>query len=317
MFTNIKKTFNRAILKVKKYSPEICVVAGIITGGAALVVACKETINVESIREEAKEKLDKIKENEPIIDSNGEPVEKMYEDEDGEAKPYTVEVAKRDKLLVYIQTAVKFTKNYAPAALLSAVSIALILGGFGILKKRHIALTAAYAGLNTSYKNYRNRIADKYGKNVDRETLLLTEKETEVKENVDEKGNVKVEENVKTTVNKPENDDSDYIRLFSQNAAPHTWRNDPSFNLTFLRQTEQYANAKLKSRGHLFLNEVYDALGMSHTKVGALCGWVVGTEGDDYVSFGISPEWLDDVLSRDDSNYWLEFNCQGIIYDKI
>lgn len=315
ILNGLKTKASRCLLKAKKYTPEICVISGIAVGCYALYTACKETLKIEDILDETKQKLEMVHNNEP--------------DEDGEEKleGYSKKNAAKDKTMVYIQTICKLAKNYAPAAGLCLVSLALILGGFGILKKRHIALTTAYSGLSESYKKYRETIASKYGKDVDMKSLLGVEEKIKTTEEEDEKGNRTVKEETGISVKHKPSDDSDYVVLFSENTA-RSWKSQADFNHGFLISTERYCNQLLHTRGHLFLNEVYDALGMKHTTTGALCGWVLNDAGDNFVSFGIN-EYHDGknrLVTEDamgfqpygrDADFWLEFNCQGTIYDKI
>lgn len=314
---SIKQTLTnigaKALFKCKKYAPEGLIIGGIITGGVATFMMCKQTLNVEGIVDETKETLDKIHEQEEKI-ANGE--EPKYQDKKtGEIVPYTTEVAKRDKTIAYFQCGAKFFKNYAPAVGLYILSVAMILGGFKIIKGRYVATMGVLTATQNSFKEYRKKIADKYGKNIDLETLLGVEHTTETEESVDEKGNMTVKETEKHTATKNRYDDSDFTRLFDEVNA-RTWKNNAVANFDFLKGMERWCTERLRNKGHIFLNEVYDCLGMDHTPTGALCGWTLSGDGDDYVSFGIDNipkdwEWYDEP------NMWLNFNCEGAIYDKI
>jgi hypothetical protein len=312
---NIKETImsagSKALFKVKKASPELLIFGGIITGGYATYKLCKQTLKVTEIVDETKETLEKIHTQEDKLNNGEEP---KYE-ENGELVPYTEEVAKRDKFIAYLQCGTKIAKNYAPAVGLYILSIAMILGGFKIIKGRYVATMGVLTATQNSFKEYRKKIADKYGKNIDLETLLGVEHTTETEEEVDKKGNIKVKETEKHTATKSRDDDSDFTRLFDELNAK-TWKNDPVANFTFLKSVEKWCTNRLRTRGHLFLNEVYDALGMEHTKTGALCGWILDGNGDDFVDFGldgIPREWD----WYEEPNMWLNFNCEGAIYDKI
>lgn len=322
LFKNFKLVANRLMLKGKKYAPEICIAAGIATAAAGVYLACKETLAVEGIIDEAKETLNDIQESEPTEEKTRE-----YIDEDGEKKVYTKEIAARDKIALKVKTIAKLAKNYAPAALCLTASLIFTLGGFKILKKRHLALAASYAGLSESYKKYRKKIVDKYGKEADIASILGLSEAYKTVEKEDENGNRTVEEESEIKVEKKPGDDSDYTVLFSENTSFHH-KKDSRMNYAFLKATESYANTLLHSKGHLFLNEVYDALGMKRTKTGALCGWVLNSEGDNFVDFGIR-DWygengilnIEDAFGKSPSRlyneFWLNFNCQGAIYDLI
>ena len=51
LLINLNRSFNRAGLKLKKYSPEILVAAGIVGTVAGAVMACKATTKVSEIVE--------------------------------------------------------------------------------------------------------------------------------------------------------------------------------------------------------------------------------------------------------------------------
>ena len=294
------RTFNRAGLKLKKHSPEIMVTAGVIGVVASAVMACKATTKANSIVDEMKEKMDKIHKAADMVD------EEIYSEED----------LKKDTSIVYIQTGVKFAKLYGPSIALGALSITSILVGHNILRKRNLALAAAYTAIDTSFKAYRGRVVERFGKELDKE-LRYNIKAKEVEETViDEKtGKEKV---VKKTIDVVDpNEYSDYARFFDDGC--NGWSKDPEFNLMFLKQQQSYANDLLKSRGHLFLNEVYDLLGIQRTKAGNIVGWIYDEKnpvGDNFVDFGIYD--INRPKNRDFVNGYertiiLDFNVDGDI----
>ena len=294
------RTFNRAGLKLKKHSPEIMVTAGVIGVVASAVMACKATTKASSIVDEMKEEMDKIHKAADMVD------EEIYSEED----------LKKDTSIVYIQTGVKFAKLYGPSIALGALSITSILVGHNILRKRNLALAAAYTAIDTSFKAYRGRVVERFGKELDKE-LRYNIKAKEVEETViDEKtGKEKV---VKKTIDVVDpNEYSDYARFFDVGC--NGWSKDPEFNLMFLKQQQSYANDLLKSRGHLFLNEVYDLLGFQRTKAGNIVGWIYDEKnpvGDNFVDFGIYD--INRPKNRDFVNGYersilLDFNVDGDI----
>ena len=294
------RTFNRAGLKLKKHSPEIMVTAGVIGVVASSVMACKATTKASSIVDEMKEEMDKIHKAADMVD------EEIYSEED----------LKKDTSIVYIQTGVKFAKLYGPSIALGALSITSILVGHNILRKRNLALAAAYTAIDTSFKAYRGRVVERFGKELDKE-LRYNIKAKEVEETViDEKtGKEKV---VKKTIDVVDpNEYSDYARFFDDGC--NGWSKDPEFNLMFLKQQQSYANDLLKTRGHLFLNEVYDLLGIQRTKAGNIVGWIYDEKnpvGDNFVDFGIYD--INRPKNRDFVNGYertiiLDFNVDGDI----
>lgn len=296
------KTFHRIGFKIKKHSPEILLVTGITGVVTSAVMACKATTKVDDIVEESKNTIDLI--HEGMETGNIRGVE--YTEEDG----------KKDLSIVYVRTGVKFAKLYGPSVLLGLTSIGCILASNNIIHKRNVALSAAYTAIDRSFKGYRSRVIERFGENMDRE-LRYNIKTQEVKETVvdEETGKKKT---VKSTVSVVDpNTHSDYAKFFDEYCAG--WTKDAEYNLLFLRQQQNYANELLKSRGHLFLNEVYDMLGIDRTKAGNIVGWVYDEEhpiGDNFVDFGIYV--LDNEKARDfvngrERSILLDFNVDGDI----
>lgn len=296
------KTFHRVGFQIKKHSPEILLVTGITGVVTSAVMACKATTKVDAIIEESKKSIDTIHEGMEA----GNICDVEYTEEDG----------KKDLAIVYIQTGVKFAKIYGPSVLLGLTSIGCILASNNIIHKRNVALSAAYTAIDRSFKGYRSRVIERFGESMDRE-LRYNIKTQEVKETVvdEETGKKKT---VKSTVSVVDpNTYSDYARFFDEYCAG--WTKDAEYNLMFLRQQQNYANELLKSRGHLFLNEVYDMLGIDRTKAGNIVGWIYDEKhpiGDNFVDFGIYV--LDNEKARDfvngrERSILLDFNVDGDI----
>ena len=306
IMNSLNRTFGRAGLKLKKHSPEILVGLGLVGTVASTVMACKATLKVNEITDAAKENIDKIH----------VALEKGYTEAGQE---YTEEDSKKDLTITYIQTGVKLAKNYAPALVLGSLSVASIISGHNMLRKRYIATAAAYTLIDKSFKDYRGRVIERFGKELDEE-LRYNIKAKEVEEiEVDENGKEKV---VKKTVNVIEpNDVSDYAKFFCEGC--HGWSKDPEFNLMFLKRQQSWANEVLKTRGHIFLNEVYDMLGIDRTQAGNVVGWIYDEKnpnGDNYVDFGIYDQ--DDERKRAFVNGYersilLDFNVDGNILELI
>ena len=296
------KTFHRVGFQIKKHSPEILLVTGITGVVTSAVMACKATTKVDAIIEESKKSIDMIHEGMEA----GNICDVEYTEEDG----------RKDLAIVYIQTGVKFAKLYGPSVLLGLTSIGCILASNNIIHKRNVALSAAYTAIDRSFKGYRSRVIERFGESMDRE-LRYNIKTQEVKETVvdEETGKKKT---VKSTVSVVDpNTYSDYARFFDEYCAG--WTKDAEYNLMFLRQQQNYANELLKSRGHLFLNEVYDMLGIDRTKAGNIVGWIYDEKhpfGDNFVDFGIYV--LDNEKARDfvngrERSILLDFNVDGDI----
>ena len=303
IMNNAARAFNRIGFKLKKHSPEILVIAGIVGAVTSAVMACKATTKANTITEEMKNQMDQIK--------------KVAETPD--VKDYTEQDMKKDIAIVYTQAAVKFIKLYAPSVLLGAASITSILAGHNMTKKRNVALAAAYATIDKSFKDYRGRVIDRFGKDLDKE-LRYDIKAKEFTEIVtDDKGK---EKTVKKTINVANpNEYSDYARFFDDGCAG--WQKDAELNLVFLKQQQNWANELLQRKGHLFLNEVYDMLGIPRTKAGQIVGWIYDEKdphGDNFVDFNIydmNREKARDFVNGYERTILLDFNVDGNILDLI
>ena len=301
----VNRTLSKAGLKIKKHSPEILIVAGIAGVVTSAVMACKATTKINDILDQTKEEVGKVND---AIDN-----EKIPED------VYSKEDAKKDLAIIYIQTGVKLVKLYGPSLILGALSITSILASNNILHKRNVALAAAYAAIDNGFKEYRGRVIERFGKDLDRE-LKYNIKAKEISETtVDENGK---ETTVTKTVPVVEYEEpSDYARFFCEGCAG--WTKDPEMNLVFLKQQQNWANELLKTRGHLFLNEVYDMLGIERSKAGQVVGWVydeTNPDCDNYVDFGIYDIYNE--RKRAFVNGWersilLDFNVDGDIYSLL
>ena len=288
--------------QVQKHSPEILMGVGVVGVVTSTVMACKATMKLNDILEESKETRDKIKE----VENNPK-----YEDK------YSPEDAKKDLAINYVQTGMKVAKLYAPAVLLGGASLGCLLASNDILRKRNAALSAAYMTVDKSFKEYRNRVTERFGEEVEKEIrygIKAEQLETTV---VDEDGNETIVTDTVKTMDPTLY--SDYARFFD--AASPCWQNDPEYNLMFLKAQQQYANDLLRAKGRLFLNDVYDMLGIEKTKAGQVVGWVYDREnpnGDNFVDFGIydmSKERVRAFVNGYETNILLDFNVDGNIWD--
>ena len=308
LVNKVTRSLHKVGFKLKKHSPEILVVTGIVGVVASTVMACKATTKVNDIVTESKETIDKIH----------DCVGKGLHTSDGEE--YTQEVANKDLAIVYTQTAWKFIKLYGPSVLIGAASIGCMVGSNRILRKRNVALAAALTTVEKSFKDYRGRVIDKFGKELDRE-LRFGIKAKEIKEKVvDENGN-------ETTVTKtvevvdPNTAHSLYSVVFCEGNAG--WTKSAELNKVFLIQQQNWANDKLRLRGYLTLNEVYEMIGAPTTAYGQIAGWVYTEDssvGDNFVDFGIfdvTNEKACDFVNGRERSIILDFNCIGNILDYI
>ena len=306
----MKKIINKVKFNVVKHSPEILMglgIAGVIT---STVLACRSTLKVQEILDYKEENMNNIKE---VLAEGRE--------------DYTEEDARKDKTIIMTTTAIRLMKLYIPSVIIGAGSIACLLESHNVMRNRNAGLAAALAATTESFKQYRERVTEKYGDEVDKEMRYGIKKEKK------EKDGKKTKEEI--VVGCDEKELSGYARYFNENNM--NWSDDPQFNLMFLRQNQNWANDKLISQGYLYLNDVYEALGFPKSKAGQVVGWVYdpnnNEHGDNYVDFGIYDlnvkgyrnEMTNDTIAEErqdfingyKSSILLDFNVDGNIWETM
>ena len=306
----MKKIINKVKFNVVKHSPEILMglgIAGVIT---STVLACRSTLKVQEILDYKEENMNNIKE----VLSEGR-------------EDYTEEDARKDKTIIITTTAIRLMKLYIPSVIIGAGSIACLLESHNVMRNRNAGLAAALAATTESFKQYRERVTEKYGDEVDKEMRYGIKKEKK------EKDGKKTKEEI--VVGCDEKELSGYARYFNENNI--NWSDDPQFNLMFLRQNQNWANDKLISQGYLYLNDVYEALGFPKSKAGQVVGWVYdpnnNEHGDNYVDFGIYDlnvkgyrnEMTNDTIAEERQDFvngyrnsiLLDFNVDGNIWETM
>lgn len=286
----LSRVIGEAELSLKAASPTVLVVGGIVAVGASVVLAARESLKFEETMEPHRANLETIEESlgKDLVDGG------VYDEGD----------ARHDRIVVFRQTAVSLVKLYGPSALVFAGGVAAILGGHHMMLARNAALVAAYKTLDSSYRAYRKNVQENYGDETDgslRRGDKLVSTET-----VNEDGSISKDRVWVTDPNRPF---SGYSRFFSRGET-NCWEDDMQINRAFLDAQERFANSRLQARGHLFLNDVYEALGFPKTQEGTQVGWrYTGGDGDGYVTFGI-----DNVRPDYERNaFLLDFNVDGPI----
>lgn len=278
----------RQILVGQKHSPTILFVGGVVGVVATTVLACRATLKLEEILDEAQEAHEKAQTLEHV----------RYSEKD----------RRRDHAYIYVRTAAKVAKLYAPAIGVGVVSVGALTGSHVIISRRNVALTAAYSALEKGFEQYRKRVIDDVGEEKDREYRYGLETR-EVLEETAKGPRIK---NIKMP-----KDASIYARFFDETST--LWSKDPMYNQFFLQCQQNYANDKLRARGHVFLNEVYDSLGLERSPEGAVVGWLKGN-GDGFIDFGIfeGDSWsATRFVNGEERSIFLDFNVDGTIWDKI
>lgn len=288
----------RPLLHLQKASPQVMFVGGVTAAVTGTILACRATLNLSDTLAQTEEL--KVK------------AEALYAE--GTNDDYTQKQYHKDLTVLKIKTLLNVTKLYAPSAGLTMIAVAMLTGSHVTLNRRNASLTAAYASVDQAFEKYRQRVVEQLGTEADRDFRYGTEIVTETVEGDDGK-----KKNVKHTRVDSSAMPSQYARFFDEMC--NDWKRNAEYNRAFLHCQQNFANQKLKMNGHIFLNEVYDSLGIPRTKEGAIVGWVLDGKGDGYVDFGIfddltNPQVRDFVNGREYS-ILLDFNVDGVVWDKI
>lgn len=298
---------SRGMLVLRKNSPEIYLVGGIIGVVGAGALACYATWKAKDIIEDTKMIVG-------VLEVEGEKALPKEMDTDGNS------VEDIQKMIV-IDAGVQLAKLYLPVVVVGGLSIAMLVQSRNILSRRNAGLVAAYKTLDEAYKKYRKRVQEEFGDDVDNYIRRKQRLDKEMKVVDSEGKEVDFDEALDLT---PEEQDmldfgvSQYAKFFD--ASSPQWRHDNDNNIYFLRAQQTNANVLLTVNGHLFLNEVYKMLGLPETKAGCVVGWVKGN-GDDVVDFGIfnakNDYNADFVNGYNREHILLDFNVDGWIWDLI
>ena len=295
----------KAEFTIKKNSPEILLGAGIVGFVGTIVLACRATCRADEVLEFHRRKIKDIEDAKEIADA----------DPEGEMS-YDIEIYRQDKAIRYLKTTGNLAKLYAPTVAVGALSLACILTSRNIMQKRYLGVVAAYNGLSAAFEEYRKRVRDEYGEGLDKHFRYgTTYEELPV---YDENGKkTKEKEQVEKTETGMVIPNDDSCRFFD--SSNPNWDKNPTFSMMWLRGQQNILNDILHTRGHVFLNEVYDALGFPHTPQGAVLGWIDG-EGDNCIDFGLYDQNKENVrrfVNGVDNVIMLEFNHDGVIWDRI
>ena len=288
----------------RKNSPTILFGVGVASMMGSTVLACRATLKLDDVLSAVESDKQKA-----ILAKN-----KVAAGEVPEGTTYSDQEFKRDNAIILARGVGSVVKLYAPSVILGGVGIVCLTKSHKILKERNSALTAAYIAVDTAFKKYRERVVDRYGEDTDRELRYESEEVTVIDE---ETG--KALDTVRVAPGEP----SGYARWFDEEN--NNW-NRPEFmnhNWLFLRSQQNWANDMLRSRGHLFLNEVYGMCGLTHTSAGSVVGWLYQRDninGDNYVDFGCwdqrDGQPLEFFNGREGA-ILLDFNVDGPIWDLI
>lgn len=226
-------------------------------------------------------------------------------------------IERKNRILFILDT----VRTVAPAAIVGAATITMIYFSNSISKKRLAAMGAAYATLQTAFDGYKKTMVDALGKeSVEK---ILKPKLPNVGKSAEEilsSDNKSDAAHVSDAVVNSLKALSPYARIIAEESST-CWDPNEDYTSQNLAAVQLWANRRLERKGHLFLNEVFDQLGLSRTREGAVVGWLKNGEGDGYVSFGEFDASIyrvpSDDYTRVDSNFIVDFNVDGVIWDKI
>lgn len=284
------KTLGRGSAIVRRHSPEILTGVGIVGVVTSAVFASKATLKLEPV-------VDGITEHKNLA-------KQRLTDEEFSVVEYQKEVAH-----IYTRGTIDIVRLYGPAVTIGASSIACLLGAHGIMRQRNVALAAAYTTMEKGFSEYRKRVVEEFGEEKDRDFRMGVREEVVTDSETGK---------AKTVIKADPNSHSVYARFFDEQSS--SWVKTPEYNLSFLRCQQNFANDLLQSRGHIFLNEVYDMIGVPRTQAGSVVGWVISKEGDNYVDFGMydfASDKAREFINGHERSILLDFNVNGVIYDQI
>jgi len=297
--------------KVVRYGPEILLGGGVVATVGGTLLACKATLKLDLILTEAEEKIEAIKSFD--IDAHREATNMPEEI----TVDYNDEDRQQDLMKIYAQTGLAVVKTYLPAVTTLGLGLACFFGSYNIQRGRIVGLIAAYKAVEVGFSRYRKNVVEDQGEDADRRYRLgIREEEFETTKLLKNGTEKTVKEKRKIIEGVAE---SDYARWYDKHC--REWSPNPEYNLFNLKALQAYHNEKLRFVGHVFLNEIYDALGMERTAAGAVVGWVdENPDGDNYIDFGLYDPRNDDArrcINDDEINLFLDFNVDGVILDKI
>ena len=289
--STITRTAGLTVLKAKQNSPTLMFVAGLVGVTSAAVMASKATLNLDKTMLPAVNQLEDIK---AVLGSEDHP-------------NYTIKKANQDRVITLTRLAFDLGKLYGPAIVVGGLGVACLTGSHNILQKRNAALTAAYVGLEKSYNAYRARVVKEVGEDKEKELHYNVQKELAAEFRDERGGFTRLGER------------STYSRWYNSQTTSE-WKNNRVDNLHFISCQQDYANRKLQSKGYLFLNDVYESLGLPVCDYGQVVGWVMGKGGDNFVDFGIFDPHSNELnlyIGGVNEEILLDFNVDGLVADKL
>jgi hypothetical protein len=299
-FSGLTRMAARATLEIKKNSPTILFVAGIAGVTTSTVMASMATLKLDKVVNDAQTRLLTINE----ADAFNELHPEKAIDFDGNS-------AVQMKAFIYMRLVLDLGRLYGPAIIVGVAGVACLTKSHNILMKRNAALTAAYVTLERTYKAYRAKVRESIGDDKEAELHYEVQKELHEKEALAVEGKKKKKGGTGPSI---------YSRWFDESCS--SFSISPEANVMFLHFQQRAANDRLKAKGFIFLNEVYESVGVPETEAGTVVGWTLDGEGDNYVDFGIFNHHTDEVRNyvKNDGTgapILLDFNVDGPVSHKL
>lgn len=319
-FSTVKALARSAGTSISKHAPEILLVSGAVGFVATVVTASRATLKAQDILEEHNDKLRDIK------TIRATTSEERYSEKD----------EKKDLITLHTQTSIKMIKQYAIPAGIGILSLTCFFASYGIMRKRYVALSAAYVSLEESFRLYRQRVIEDKGQDAD--TYYLTgvkPKEITVTDpDTGEKQKVKTIKDLNGTVIPA----SPYMIKFGKykedGERNNQWQSDAHLNRCFILGQLDYLDHMLfersvrdrdgyiLKRGSVMLNELRELLGETGNTTGSVVGWRYsnGEKGcNGYIDNTnvIESVEIDPDTGKEICCFYINPNVDGLIYDLL
>lgn len=296
--TNMLRAFNNAKYKVKAKSPEILLVTGIVATVGAVGTAIYATVKAKEVLDE-----DEFDEVDDVVEDEFDEFDDVVEEKKG------IDIKKVGRIALY----------YAPTVALTGVAIASNIGGYKIQKKHIAALGGTLVTTLGILNNYRDRVREEVGE--DREKELFDGHCSKEVIEYDENGNVVTKASI-------ENRSDDYFHMWfgptKKNGEKNPfWTDNLEQNISFLFATQRTLSDMLVVKGHIVLNDIYEALGEDPDYTsGMVIGWRYIKEnenGDNIIDFGVKYDEANDIypVVGENGEILLTFNFDGVIQEDL
>ena len=273
--TDIYKTVSRfattAGIRIARHKPEILIGASIVVGGIAVYQLCKSTHDgLDDIIEETEDALESIKTKE-IENANG-------------SRVFDEKQAMRARMRARLIFLKNIWRLYWKGIVLGVLAVTLNLSAHNILRKENLALASSIAAYDTYIREYRGRVAEAVGDELEEKLYMnVHDEETDIPM-VDEDGNPVMDENgehvtQKETIKNVMNNDIPYSFQFNHDTSI-AFRGDLETDETMLRIAEEEMNRRLEFRrtntkpGFVFGDELLDYIRINPEKAGiSIVAW--------------------------------------------